>query len=157
MIVPLAVLYSEASLFVTFSFRKLFSSYRRSSEKAETLPDSIDVRVVDGVTVVTYLKQPSVEDTKQVVRYLAGRRIYSRRIWDTSRIDFPYSLDELRDIAYYGRKKLGDHNRLAVVVKDSVGYGSTRAFSVYRDGDDVATSRVFKSLDEAMKWVKAGD
>lgn len=140
-----------------FNFRKLFSAKKSSSVAAEALPDSIDVRIVDGVTIATFRKPASVDDAKSAIRYIAGKGIYHRRIWDVSKIDFPYSLQELRDLAYYGRDKMGESNRLALVVKDTVGFGSSRAFSTYREGDDVAESRVFKNLDDAMQWVKQDD
>ena len=138
-----------------FNFRKLFSKTDAASDAAGSLPDSIDIRIVDGVTTATFRKPASVEDAKSAIRYIGDKGIYHRRIWDVSKIDFPYSMEELRDLAYYGRDKMGETNRLALVVKDTVGFGSSRAFSTYREGDDVAKSRVFKTLDEAMRWVKA--
>ena len=142
---------------MAFNFRKWFSKKGASAGEANALPDTIDVRIMDGVTLVTYLEQPTLEDTKRVIRYLANEGLYGRRVWDISKIDFPYSVDELRDIANYGRRKLGEANRLALVVKDTVGFGSTRAFVAYREADDVARARVFKSLDEAMQWAREDD
>ena len=137
---------------MTFSFRNLFSG--NASSDGEPLPDSIDIQIVDGVTLATFQKPASVEETKQVIRYLGRTGNYHRRVWDMSKIDFPFTMEELRDLAYYGRDKMGESSRIALVVKDTVGYGSLRAFSTYREGDNRAEARVFRSLDEAMQWVR---
>ena len=112
---------------------------------------------MDGITLATFLKPAGIDEAKAAIRYMGIKGIYHRRVWDVSKIDFPYSMEELRELAYYGRDKMDDTNRVALVVKDTVGFGSSRAFSTYREGDNVATSRVFKNLDEAMRWVKADD
>ena len=140
-----------------FNFRKLFSTTGSSSDTAETLPDSIDVRVVDGVTLATFLKPAGVDEAKAAIRYMGSKGIYHRRVWDVSKVDFPFSIEELRELAYYGRDTMGETNRVALVVKDTVGFGSSRAFSTYRESDDVAKARVFKDLDDALRWVKADD
>ncbi len=144
---------------VTFSLRGLFSS-NAVSDGVQELPESIDVRTLDGVTFATFLKPMTVDETKRVMRYLGKEGIHHRRIWDLSKIEFPFTVDELRELAYFGRETLGtpgETNRIALVVKDSVGYGSLRAFSTYREGDETAQSRVFRSLDEAVRWVKDSD
>ena len=139
-----------------FDFRNWFSS-KAASDGDQPLPDSIDIQIVDGVTIATYLKPASIEETRQVIRYLASQGNYHRRVWDLSKIDFPFTVDELRGLAYYGRDKMGEASRIALIVKDTVGYGSLRAFSTYREGDNTAKSRVFRSLDEAMHWVQGSD
>lgn len=149
--------WQPAGVSVVFNFRKLFSKKVSPSDEAGSLPDSIDVQIVDGITIATFLKPTTVEEAKAAIRYIGAKGIYHRRIWDVSRIEFPFSMEELRELAYYGRGEMGDANRLALVVKDTVGFGSSRAFSTYREGDNVAQSRVFKTLDEAMRWVKADD
>ncbi|MDJ0758112.1 MAG: hypothetical protein QNJ19_01880 [Woeseiaceae bacterium] len=141
---------------MTFHFRNIFSG-KASSDGEPRLPDSIDIQILDSVALATFVNPASVEETKRVIRYLANEGDYRRRVWDLSKIEFPFTVDELRDLAYYGRDKMGEISRIALVVKDTVGYGSLRAFSTYREGDDSAQSRVFRSLDEAMQWVRQSD
>ena len=142
---------------MAFNFRKWFSKKDASAGEADGLPESIDVRIVDGITIATFLEPSSVEETKAVIRHIGDQGVYHRRVWDLSRIDFPFTIDELRELAYYGREKMGDASRIALVVKDAVGFGSSRAFATHREGDDLAKSRVFKSFDEAMQWIREDD
>ena len=141
---------------MAFNLRNLFSR-KPSSDGKHRLPESISLDIVDGVAIATFLKPATVDETKQVIRYLGSTGTYHRRVWDLSKIDFPFTIEELRDMAYYGRDEMGEASRIALVVKDTVGYGSLRAFSTYREGDNIAKSRVFRSLDEAMQWVQESD
>ncbi|MDJ0916256.1 MAG: hypothetical protein QNJ05_00745 [Woeseiaceae bacterium] len=139
-----------------FNFRKWFSS-KAAADGEQQLPDAIHIKIVDGVVIATYLEPASAEETRQVIRYLASTGNYRRRVWDLSQIDFPFTMDELRELAYYGREVMGEASRIAFVVKDTVGYGSLRAFSTYREGGNNAKTSVFRSLDEAMQWVQESD
>lgn len=65
------------------------------------------------------------------------------------------SVDEMREIAEYGRKHFAKSVRLAFYTKDLCTYGLLRAFEVFRE-EAVTQTRVFKSEEEALQWLFDG-
>ena len=94
-----------------FNFRKLFSKTDAASDAAGSLPDSIDIRMVDGVTIATFREPASVEDAKSAIRYIGDKGIYHRRVWDVSNVEFPYSFDGLDNVAAWA-KRIEAHSSL---------------------------------------------
>ncbi len=111
----------------------------------------------DSITVVTPVRDPSVDETLQIVRYIFENEIYERRLFDFGNIEARFSIEELRQVAALGASLAEKPNRLAVVVHDDVGFGSTRAFGVYRDSDGFTETRVFRDRDEAKNWLLDGE
>lgn len=111
----------------------------------------------NGITVVKPIRTPSVDETLQLIRHIFENESYERRMYDFGGLPFPFSMEDLREFAALGSQLAQKPNRLAVVVRDDVGFGSTRAFGVYRDGDDLTETRVFHNRDEATRWLLSSD
>ena len=56
---------------MAFDFRKWFSKKDASAGESDGLPESIDVRIVDGITIATFLEPSSVEETKDLAEFVA--------------------------------------------------------------------------------------
>ncbi len=125
--------------------------------KSEDEFESYVVRQQDGVTIVRPTQIPSFEETTRMIEYIGRKNIYHRRLWDFSNIPFPFTLDEMREMAATGRASMHEKNRFAVVVTDEIGFGTMRAFSVYRQQTGLAEVYVSNSFDDAMQWLKQGD
>ena len=119
--------------------------------------DSYVVRQQDGITIVKPTQPPGYDETTRMIEYIAKNKLYRLRLWDFSNIPFPFTLDEIRELAATGRASMPEKNRFAVVVTDEVGYGTMRAFSVYRQQTGLTEVFVSSSVEEAMAWLKQGD
>ncbi len=115
--------------------------------------DAYDVAFEGDIVIVTASSAPEFDETLRLIDYLSKNNLYKRRLWDFSRIDFPYDLHEIREFAAYGRAQMREKNRFAVLVSDDMGFGSMRAFSVYRQEKGVTDVLVSRDRDEAIAWL----
>ncbi|MEM1174274.1 MAG: hypothetical protein AAGA33_07070 [Pseudomonadota bacterium] len=115
--------------------------------------DAFEISFDGDIAIVTALAAPDFEETMRLIDYLSQNNIYKRRLWDFSQIDFPYDLHEIREFAAYGRAQMRAKNRFAVLVNDDIGFGSMRAFSVYRQEKGVTDVLVSRDRDEAITWL----
>jgi len=123
------------------------------SRKASAGEPAFSIAIENGVTVVTPLREPTVDEVTAMAESLAEDGRYIRRLYDFSGLPFPYSVEEIRQFADKGIRIMPERNRMAIVVRDEVGYGTMRAFSVYRSKDGIAQTLVSRSRDEAMAWL----
>jgi len=55
------------------------------------------------------------------------------------------------------RSIFSSRSRRAFVVKDDLQFGLARMFEIHRDLNGETGIRVFRTLDEALDWILAGD
>ena len=115
--------------------------------------DSYDISNEGEIVIVTATSPPAFEETLRLIDYLGDNKIYERRLWDFSQVEFPYDLHEIREFAAHGRAKMREKNRFAVLVSDDMGFGSMRAFSVYRQEKGVTDVLVSRDRAEAIAWL----
>ena len=63
-------------------------------------------------------------------------------------------MEEIQEIAIYGKSKFVVKNRLAAVAPQDVAYGTLRAFEVYREQEGHSVPRVFRTKQEAIEWLE---
>lgn len=108
---------------------------------------------IDGITRIKFLKRPTLRDARAVVDEIAANYPYAKRLWDFRAISFDFSMDDLKSIAEYGKRKFTEANRVAIIAPGDLAYGEMRAFEVYRAEEDHAEARVFRTEEEALEWL----
>ncbi len=126
---------------------------QRAPSKA-SLPSSPFFRVSlgEGVTCIKAIKPPAIDDILAIGAMLAEAGDYPRRLWDYSSIEFPFSIDELRELGRAARQINRQNARIAVVVADDLGYGSMRVMAVHFENDTTSLG-VFRDKQEAIHWL----
>lgn len=76
------------------------------------------------------------------------------RVWDFSDILFNFSMDEIKQIALYGKSKFTEPNQVAVVAPQDSAYGTLRAFEVYRQEETHPMTSAFRTKPEAIEWLE---
>ena len=118
------------------------------------LPSSPFFRVSleDGITCIQATKPPGIEDILAIGAELAEAGDFPRRLWDYSSIEFPFSIDELRELGRSAKQINRQNARVAVVVADDLGYGSMRVMAVHFENDTTSLG-VFRNKQEAIQWL----
>ena len=116
--------------------------------------DSHKIEVIDGITVIRFERAPTYEEAQAAIDDLATSFPYELRLWDFSESDFDFSMNEIRNIAEYGKKKFVRPNSAAVVAPRDLAFGELRAFEVYRVEEGHSNARVFRTEAEAVRWLK---
>ena len=126
----------------------------QQSPSSASLPSSRYFRVSleDGITCIEAVKAPKIDDILAIGAKLAEAGIYPRRLWDYSSIDFPFSIDELRDLGRAAKQINRQNARVAVVVADDLGYGSMRVMAVHFQNETTSLA-VFRDKQEAINWL----
>ena len=69
----------------------------------------------NGITTIKVLKNPTYKDLQIIIDELAEDNLYELRLWDLSNIDFNLDMNNIREIAEYGKKKFIRPNKMAMV------------------------------------------
>ncbi len=119
-----------------------------------SLPSSpfFSVSLEDGVTCIEATRPPGIEDILAIGAKLAEAGDFPRRLWDYSSIEFPFSIDELRDLGRAAKQMNRKNARIAVVVADDLGYGSMRVMAVHFENETTSLA-VFRDKHEAIRWL----
>ena len=127
---------------------------RLSAASEASLPSSPFFRVSleNGVTCIEATKPPGIEDILAIGAELAEAGDFPRRLWDYSSIEFPFSIDELRELGRSAKQINRQNARVAVVVADDLGYGSMRVMAVHFENDTTSLG-VFRDKQEAIQWL----
>jgi len=112
------------------------------------------IKQIDGITTIHFSRAPIFDEARQVIDQLAVEKIYHLRLWDFSDILFNFNMDEIRQIALYGKSKFTEPNRVAVVAPQDSAYGTLRAFEVYRQEETHSITRAFRTKPEAIEWLE---
>jgi len=78
---------------------------------------------------------------------------YTLRLWDLLNINFSLTMDEIKEIAAYGKQKFTEPSAMALVTQQDLAYGELRVFEIYREEQN-ARARVFRDREEAVNWLK---
>ena len=106
----------------------------------------------EGVTCLKATKAPALDDILAIGAKLAEAGDFPKRLWDYSSIEFPFSIDELRELGRAARQINRQNARIAVVVADDLGYGSMRVMAVHFENDTTSLG-VFRDKQEAIHWL----
>lgn len=112
------------------------------------------IHITNGITIISFTAAPTFDDAKQVIDKLKKDNLYHLRLWDFSNILFNFSTEEIEQIANYGKLKFTEKNRIAMVAPQDLAFGTLRTFEVYRDQNSPSISRVFRTKEDAMKWLE---
>jgi hypothetical protein len=107
----------------------------------------------NGITSIRFTKNPAYADLQKAIDDLANNHAYEFRLWDFSEIAFDLSMNEIQNIAEYGKEKFTKPNNAAIVAPQDLAYGVLRAFEVYRKQEH-AHARVFRTRQEALAWLE---
>ena len=107
----------------------------------------------NGITCIRFTANPTYADVQQAIDDLAKNQAYEFRLWDFSDIAFDWSMNEIQNIADYGKEKFTKPNKAALVAPKDLAYGLMRAFEVYRKQEH-AHARVFRTRQEALAWLE---
>jgi len=72
-----------------------------------------------------------------------------------SEINFNFTTQEIISIALYGKQKFIKPNKLAIYAVKDLAFGEMRQFMVYREEENKAIPRVFRSEEEAIEWLNS--
>ena len=119
-----------------------------------SLPSSPFFRVSleDGVACIQAMKPPEIKDIFAIGAELAEAGDYPKRLWDYSAINFPFSIDEVRDLGRSAKQMSRQNARIAVVVADDLGYGSMRVMAAHFENDSTSLG-VFRDKQKAIDWL----
>lgn len=113
-----------------------------------------EISVEDGITVIKFLAKPTYQDLVNIIDDIIENYPYERRLWDLSEINFDLSLSEIQQIADYGKQKFIKPNKLALFATQNLVFGEMKQFEAYREEENHALPKVFRSKTEAMDWLK---
>ncbi len=126
----------------------------QQSPSSASLPSSPFFRVSlqDGITCIRAIRAPKIEDILAIGAELAETGDHLKRLWDYSHIEFPFSIDELRELGRAAKLINRQNARIAVVVADDLGYGSMRVMAVHFENETTSLA-VFRNKHQAIRWL----
>ncbi len=127
--------------------------YLRPLMREQFVPEKHIFEYIEKITVIRFAEEPTVADTKEIIDILAKNESYHLRLWDMSRIQFDFTMDEIRAIAKYGKSRFPEKNFFAAVAPEDLAFGKLRAFEVYRAEEGHSDVRVFRTESEAIEWL----
>lgn len=116
---------------------------------------SFVVSIEDGVTRIKPTRRPGTQETIRFAVELIRDGGHPLRLWDYSDMPFPFSIDDLKQLADGAVKMNESPCRVATLVSDDLGFGSMRVFAAYFTSDN-APMMVFRDEDAAIRWLKEG-
>ena len=131
---------------------RLFDWFGLKSSLPFRTPSAI-ISFKDGISIIDYVESPTMDETKAVIRYLAAANIYQRRLWDFSKVAWPFSPDEVAELARYGDSHIDRPGKLAVIISDDLGAGSAHLFAKHRAADSDTNASEFRSESDAVGWL----
>lgn len=72
-----------------------------------------------------------------------------------SAIQFYFTINEIEQIAEYGKQKFTKPNKLALFAIDDLAFGEMRQFMVYREEQSKSIPRAFRDKQEAIAWLNS--
>lgn len=120
------------------------------------MADSYTIDTTDGITTVRFSRQPGTDDIRKAIDDIVERSPNNRRLWDFTGSGLNLSTEQLQQLADYGKSRLHENSRIALVVSGNLAFGLSKMFEVYREGE-LVTPRVFRSVEEGRTWLKARD
>jgi hypothetical protein len=118
------------------------------------MADPYTIDTTDGIITVRFSRQPGTDEIRKAIDDIAGRKPNDRRLWDFTDSGLDLSTDQLKQLADYGKARLYESYRIALVVSGNLAFGLSKIFEVYREGE-LVTQRVFRSVEEGRTRLKA--
>ena len=112
------------------------------------------IEKVNDIAIISFSSAPTFDDAIDVIDNLKDNSIYHLRLWDFSKILFDFNTEEIQQIASYGKLRFTEKNRIALVAPQDISFGILRMFEAYRDQNTFSVARVFRTKDEALKWLE---
>ena len=109
-----------------------------------------NIAIEGGVTVVSFETPPNYNDITTVIDNILVNYDFGKRLYDFSQIQFDFTLEEIKNIAAYGKTKYFKPNKMAVVALDHLAFGEMRQFEFYRE-DEITKAKVFRSKLDALQ------
>ena len=106
----------------------------------------------DGITSIRFSKTPEMTDLVVIIDYLSENNLYERRLWDLNPCGLNLNINQLQEIALYGKSKFRKPSKLAIVASDDLTYGLSRVFEVHRE-EELVKTKVFRAEQEARTWL----
>ena len=118
------------------------------------MPAFYSITYENGITQIKFTRKPTYSELQIIVDDIAENFSYRKRLWDLSNIYFDLTIQEIQDIARYGKKKFIRPNSMAIIAPQDLAFGTLRAFEVYRTREH-AMARVFRTEEEAVAWLES--
>ena len=109
------------------------------------------IETIEGVSAVRFIKQATLDDIKSAMDDLSIDQP-PLRLWDFS-CNENWSIDELHEIAEYGKRKFTRPAKVAIVAPADITFGLSRVHEIYRQ-NDILNQMVFRTEKEAIEWLK---
>lgn len=112
------------------------------------------IKHVNGITRIQFTKNPTFREAQNVIDDIVENFPYIKRLWDFTNIKFDFTMDEIKAISEYGKLKFIKPNKLAIVAPDNWAYIELQFFQNHRKQKEHSDVRIFRSVQEATKWLK---
>jgi hypothetical protein len=112
-----------------------------------------EIVFLNDITRVEFLTKPTFEDGIAAIDDIAENYPCEKRLWDLSKTEFDFTLQEIMGIAAHCKSKFTKPGKIAYIASDELVYGEMREMMVYREADPCATVCVFKTEQEAIDWL----
>ncbi len=113
------------------------------------------ITVEDGITWIRFRESPDYEDFRIATDELATRHPQKRRLWDLRDVEYRLTLDQLDRISEYGKSRLTEPCRVAVLVSGAFEYGVGRQFEAVRTVPVHTEVHIFRDQADAVAWLQA--
>lgn len=111
------------------------------------------IEYLNGITRVEFLTKPTFEDGIAAIDDISENYPYEKRLWDLSKTEFDFTLQEIIGIAAHCKSKFTKPSKIAYIASDELTYGEMREMMVYREADPLAEVYVFRTEKEALDWL----
>lgn len=108
---------------------------------------------VDGITIVTMWRSPSLSEAIDILNELAQRDSYHRRLFDFGDREFTMSHSDLLSMVEYSKNLFTAPNVMACVASMDASYGMLRVVAAYREQANMSLPKVFRTRQEAWDWL----
>jgi len=111
------------------------------------------IEYINDILKIKFYDKPTFEEVQCAIDDIAENYHYEKRLWNLSESNFNFTTQEIINISKYGKSKLIQPNKIAIIATDDLVYGEMRQFMVYREDDTKAKACVFKTEEEAINWL----
>jgi hypothetical protein len=119
------------------------------------LPTFYSITFSEGITRIKLFKRPTKAQVQSIMNEVAIHHAYEKRLWDLSEGDFIFPLEDLEEIAHFGKGKMTRPNKMAVLAPNDLNFGIMRQFEVFRANEHHTRFRVFRTEREAIDWLNS--
>jgi hypothetical protein len=107
----------------------------------------------DGITRIQLPRHPIYRDAQRAIDDIAENHPYKKRLWDLRNVDLDFTLNELQNIAEYGKNKFSTPSCVAVIAPDYLVNSEMGVFKIYRGEEHKTATGIFHTESEALEWL----